>query len=278
MGENIPSLKKVAEAKNSPEELYIPKGVRFKKKTFLRASGYVFLIMLVLGMVLIGYGASLDPTVKYVVADRWDKSWELKPGYYNHHTWKLESPHDAFLEINATVSGGNGDLDVYIDTPSGRVNYGRLTNPVHVTVNLSRYGVGEYTIYLDNSFSVVTSKYITLHEAVYRKVQDTTDKDAYQALGGILMFVGFFGVLYTLSKRVILEVDGDEIVMEFKSGLLKNYVELTVNGFKLDQKIKGPVKFRVGQNEDKVLEIEPIVFLNLAWKITLDGQFIGGVP
>ena len=278
MSEDIPSLKRIVEAKKDSEELHIPRGVKFKKRWFLRTSGYVFLVMLILGVFFVGYGASLSPKVKYIVAERWDKSWELKPGYYNRHTWNIKSPDSVLLEINATVSGGNGDLDVYIDTPSGRLNYGRLRSPIHVVVNLSKYGTGEYTIYLDNSFSVMTSKYITLHEAIYKRVLDTADKDAYQVLGWILIFIGAVGIAYALSRRAILEVGGDEIIIELKSGFLRNYIELTVNGFKLDQKIKRAVKFRVGQEEDKVLEIEPANFLSLSWKIKLDGREVGRLP
>ncbi len=277
MSDDVPSYKDLIHKKKPPKLLTLPKGVRFEKKWFLKGFGYVFLIMCLVGVASYVYGYSFSPKVKYVVVDGWSKAWEISPGDEWHQNWNMNNP-DSLWEINMSVSGGNNDIGVYIDTPSGRVDYGKLTSPIHILVNVSRYGAGKYTIYWDNSFSVITSKHVSVREALYAKTLDTTDNDFYESIGGILGFVGFIGCLVALSKRAIIKVGGDIIQVDLKSEWLKYYTELRVNGFKLDQKIKEPIKFKVGENEDHMFELEPMGWLRSVWSIKIDGQEVGRLP
>ncbi|MBC7108980.1 MAG: hypothetical protein H5T41_09415 [Methanomassiliicoccales archaeon] len=277
VSEDVPSYKDLVQGKKSPKILTLPKGIKFEKKWFLRSFGYVFLVMFLIGIASYVYGYTLSPKVKYVVVDKWSDSWEIKPGDKWHQDWTVENP-DLLWEINVTVRGGNNDLKIYIDTPSGRVDYGKLTSPIHIIVNVSRYGTGKYTIYWDNTFSLIASKYVSVKEALYVKTLDTTDKGFYEFIGFPLGFVGLVGFLAALGRRAIVEVGGDVIQIDYKSGWLRYYTELKVNGFKLDQKITEPIKFRVGENEDHVFELEPKGWLRETWVIRIDGQEVGRLP
>ncbi|WP_144433212.1 hypothetical protein [Thermococcus sp. 2319x1] len=84
-----------------------------------------------------------------------------------------------------------------------RVDYGRLTSPIHIIVNVSKYGVGKYTIYWDNTFSLITSKYVGVREAVYSKTLDTTEKDFYEFVGFVLGLIGFVGLLGPSEKGLL---------------------------------------------------------------------------
>lgn len=277
MGEDIPSYKEVIKKKRPPRLFGdLPEGVSIEKKFVFKGYGYFFLVIFLVSLFVFGYASSLKPGVKYVVDGVHDKSWELKPGYYNRHTWRVD-PEDVLLVINATVTGGNNDLDVYIDTPSGRINYGRLTSPIRIKLNLTRYGPGDYTIYLDNSFSLVTSKYITLHERLYKAVPDTSEKEGYYLLAFILAFVGGIGVIGALRRKVIVKVDDDIVELMLGAGF-RHPLYLTVNGFKLDQKVTGPLKFRIGKDESRVFAVEPIDWFRNRWAIFVDDKQIGTVP
>ncbi len=277
MSEDVPSYKDLIQGKKSPKILTFPKGIKFEKKWFFRSFGYVFLIILLIGIAFYVYGYTLSPKVKYVVVDGWSKSWEINPGEKWHQNWNMRDP-DLLWEINMSVNGGNNDLRIYIDTPSGRVDYGKLTSPIHIIVNISRYGTGKYTIYWDNTFSLITSKYVSVKEALYAKTLDTTDKDFYEFIGFSLGFVGLMGFLGALGRRAIVEVGSDVIQIDYKSGRLRYYTELKVNGFKLDRKITEPIKFRVGENEDHVFELEPKGWSRKIWIIKINGQEIGRLP
>lgn len=272
--EDIPSYKDLVEKKKPPR--IVPEGVKFKKKWVIRGFGYVFLALILLGIVFYAYGSASAPKVKYVVVDTWSDSWTIQPGHTWHQEWSLSQ--GALLEINITVKGGNNDLKVFIDTPSGRVDYGKLVSPIHILVNASRYGAGKYMLYWDNSFSVVTAKQISVREAAYKGVLDTSDKALYEGLGIILVVIGSISFLAALAKRAIIEVDNDVIQVDLKSGWLRYYVELKVNGFKLDQKVTGALKFRVGKDNSHVLELEPQGWLNYNWVIKIDGQIVGRLP
>ena len=98
------------------------------------------------------------------------------------------------------------------------------------------------------------------------------------ALGIILVFIGIGGVVIGIGRRAIIHINGDEIIVEYKSGWIEHYTELKINEFKLDEKITRSVKFKVGENEDRVFELRPKGWLKSQWIIKIDGQKVGKLP
>jgi len=81
-----------------------------------------------------------------------------------------------------------------------------------------------------------------------------------------------------IGHRATIHINGDEIIVEYKIGWNGPYAELKVNGLKLDEKITRPVKFKVGENEDRIFELELKENLKPKWIIKVDDQKIGTLP
>jgi len=275
--EDIPSYKDLAQGeslKRIPKSMY-PEGVYFEKKTVLLKRSYVGIALIVIGFVVMLVGAIMSPKIYYAPSNHWSDSWTIKPGEEWYHTWTIKTA-EGFLEINATVSGGNNDLRIYVDTPKGRVDFGKLQSPIHVIVNFSKYGPGEYTIHYDNRFSLITSKVVNVAETAYRRKEDTSDKDVLESLGLFLVVLGFFLSLSGFKKRGFLYIDDDVVEATYEN----SRIELKVNDFKLDQKVDHSIKFKAGRDESRIIEIEKVGswWKGYQWIFKVDGQEVGRLP
>lgn len=275
--EDIPSYKDLVQAKSIrgiPKSLY-PEGVYFKKKYVLLKKSYVGIALIAIGFVIMLIGSFMSPKIYYAPSNHWSDSWTIKPGQKWYHTWTINSG-DGFLEINMTVAGGNNDIRVYVDTPKGRVDFGKLQSPIHVLVNFSKYGPGEYTIYYDNSFSLITSKVVNVVETGYNKKEDTSNKDALEALGFFLVLPGLVLLASGFKKRGFLYIDDDVVEVTYES----SRIELKVNEFKLDQKVDHSIKFKAGRDESRIIEIEKVGswWKGYQWIFKVDDQEVGRLP
>lgn len=277
MSDDVPSIKELGRVNSRKIPKIYPEGVRFSKRWKLFKIGWVGVVLIILGLIFVGYGLTLSPKYYWAPVDHWSKSWTIQPGEEWYHSWTLPNPGGKMLEVNVSVSGGNNDIRIYIDTPSGRLDYGKLRSPIHIKLNTSKYGAGKYVIHYDNSFSVITAKTVWVRETVYELKEDTSDSDAMEGIG-ILFFVipGVILFLLGIRKIALLVVDDDTIETKLTYG---GKLELKVNGYKLDQKLDHDVKFKAGKDESRIVELKREKFRNtFFWRFIVDGREVGRLP
>lgn len=75
------------------------------------------------------------------------------------------SPND-YVYVSGDISGGNNDIEFYITDPDG--NYVRQRSRVYgsFSYGFTAYREGSYTLWFDNSFSIITSKTVNLELSV----------------------------------------------------------------------------------------------------------------
>ncbi|WP_297523509.1 hypothetical protein, partial [Thermococcus sp.] len=258
MSEDIPSINEVVKSGSVDRvpKIY-PEGVRFSKKWRLFKTAWAGVVLIVISFFVIGYAAAMSPKYYWKPVDHWSKSWTIGPGEVWHNSWTVREPvENELFEINISVVGGSNDLRVYVDTPKGRVDYGKLISPIHLRLNLSRYGPGVYKIYYDNSFSVITSKRVSVVQTVYVLKEDTSDKDGVYFIAIFFLIIPGLILVAAGTRKVATLVVEDDIV-EAKL-VAWNKLELKVNGYKLDERLDHEVKFKAGQNENRVVNIKPV--------------------
>ena len=129
MSEDIPSIKEMVTSKSAGRvpKIY-PEGVRFFKKWRLFKTAWVGVALVIIAFFVVGYAAAMSPKYYWEPVDHWSKSWTIGPGEVWHNSWTFREPvENELFEINISVVGGNNDLHVYVDTPKGRMDYGKLT-------------------------------------------------------------------------------------------------------------------------------------------------------
>jgi len=190
--------------------------------------------------------------------------------------WRLSK--DSILEINATVNGGNGDIMVYVvgrKTGQRVQDYGKLMSPISIRFKVPENG--EYDVYFDNTFSTLMPKKVVAVAAIYTKETSLWAVEL-GLLGIVILILTLIGVIIGVPFLKIY-IDGD--VFEFTpKGEFIPYLEIKVNGIPLNEKVRDSIKFRVGQNEDRVLEIERkfSIIWTARWIIKVDDQEIGRLP
>nr|ADF80243.1 t26-19p [Thermococcus sp. 26/2] len=277
MSEDVPSIKELGKSNLKKVPQLYPEGVRFSKKWKLFKTGWAGVVLIIIGLIFVGYGMSLPPKHYWAPVDNWSKSWTIQPGEEWYQSWTFRNPAGTMFEINVSVSGGNNDIRVYVDTPSGRLDYGKLKSPIHIKLNVSEYGAGKYVVHFDNSFSIVTAKTVWVRETVYKLREDTSDSDAMEVIG-MLFFVipGLILILMGIRKVATLVVDDDTIEAKLVYG---GKLELKVNGYKLDQKLDHDVKFKAGRDESRIVELKREKFRNtFFWRFLVDGREVGRLP
>jgi len=280
MSDGVPSINEMATSKSDGRvpKIY-PEGVRFFKKWKLFKTAWVGVALIIVSFFMIGYAAAMSPNYYWEPVDHWSKSWTIGPGEVWHNSWTFKAPvNGELLEINISVVGGNNDLRVYVDTPKGQVDYGKLISPIHLRLNPSRYGPGVYKVYYDNSFSVITSKRVSVVQTWYVLEEDTSDKDdLYFIAIFFLMVPGLLLVAAGTRKVATLVVEDDMIEAKLVAW---GKLELKVNGYRLDERLDHEVKFKAGQNENRIVEIKPtrINWNAREWAFFVDGREVGRLP
>ena len=265
MSEDIPSLKelgkKPASLKPAPDVIAGYKRVRYKRLWGVLAFS---LILLLLGALLLA-----DPPAS---EKEYPLRETLKPGWYTYWSFILEEGEK--LRIEGYVHGGNDDIWIYVKGESGEKvkDFGKVRSPVHVVFTAPANG--NYTLFFDNSISVVTSKDLDLK--VIKVYHD-------YAPGGILFFL--LGLPLTIiaiaglavgQKRLVVRV-GDE-TYEFWVG--RDGLRVALNGMELDRPLKFGDMFKIGPNDEHVLEIgkEEGRFYSWKWMVWIDGHKVGRLP
>jgi len=181
------------------------------------------------------------------------------------------------LIITGYVRGGNDDIWIYVKEGHTMVkNFGRVKSPIDLTFTAPEDGV--YTLYIDNRISVVTSKYVDLE--VIHKYYD-------YSWGAILVFFGgFLALIFAISlikgAKVIVVKIGEEVYEFMISRVNRNKlgVKVKLNGYELPQKLKPGDKFKIGPNDEHLLEVD---LWHGKWftsgiSIKVDGYEVGRLP
>ncbi|HHI00063.1 MAG TPA: hypothetical protein ENL40_01075 [Thermococcus litoralis] len=280
MSEDVPSIRDLTRPKTprGVPRVY-PEGVRFSKRWVLFKTAWVGVALIIIAFFLMGFASSLSPEYYWDPSNQWSDSWVIKPSQEWYHSWTFKEPVEGkLLEINVSVSGGNNDLRIYIDTPKGRMDYGKLTSPIHIKVNVTKYGAGKYTIHYDNSFSVITSKSVSVIETAYVLKEDTTDKEVLYFTAIVLLLIPGL-ILIGAGTRKVATLVVDDDVIEAKL-VARGKLELRVNNYKLDQRLDHAVKFKAGTEENRIVEIKPVKhgWNTLGWEFYVDDQEVGRLP
>jgi len=267
MSEDVPSLKDFSK----PHPLK-PQGVIFGEKHVrsrsLQVGFVVSLFILFIGGLLLIH----PPYSSHAIL----LQGTLKPQYYYHPSFNMSEGEK--LIIQGYVKGGNNDIWIYIkEGPKTVKNFGRIRSPVDLIFVAPEDGV--YTVYVDNSISVVTSKYVDLK--IIHKYRD-------YSWGFLVLFWGSafvlaFGLALVKGMKVIVVKIGDE-VYEFrisKKGDGKLGVKVIVNGYELPQKLRPGDKFKIGPSDEHLLEID-LWHGNRGYSkgisIKVDGYVVGRLP
>lgn len=142
----------------------------------------------------------------------YSRSFDIKPFYVVRLTFSL--PAEARVEGTLRILGGNEDVDLYLTDSSG----GRLYDPgrVHGTYRFT-FPVPKndhYNIYIDNRFSWITFKSVSINFDLYtpRVVSRTVDETEYRDMrfllptSGVLILVGM-GLIASRRIRGVPELE-----------------------------------------------------------------------
>ncbi|ACS33168.1 emp24/gp25L/p24 family protein [Thermococcus gammatolerans] len=262
MSEDVPSLKRIAEPRSLKPAPGVVVGYRRVRTKGTWAVFIISLIMVAIGLALIVH-PPMSSKVAYTIDD------ELKPQYYFHPWFVLKKGEK--LEVRGTVRGGNNDIWIYVKEGGRTVEDFKLVkSPVDVIFTAPEDG--NYTLYIDNSMSLVSSK--ILHLELIRHYYDYVP-------GGLFLFFGFIALLVSLiglmigQKRLMIRV-GDETYEFWPTNWGK--VNVAVNGVTLDSKVKPGDKFRIGPNDEHILEIKMVGRFFKKTGFFVDGREVGRLP
>ena len=266
MGEDIPSLKKIAESRS----LKPLKGIIVQKR-YKRMWGSALLVILV-GLVILG-GADYFWN-DYSLYKTWHEDFVVLPKQIAPVHWHLSG--DSLLEINATVSGGNGDIRVYVvEDKTGKIvkDFGRLMSPL--SVRFAPPNGGNYTVYFDNTFSTIMPKHVKATYAIYTANGIVTS--LILGVTGLSLLV--LGLIALVRGTPILVIKSGDDVYEFSIGRWYS-LRISVNGIKLKDPVKKDAAFKIGPNDEHTLELKnkSSWFRGDRWIFIVDGQEVGRLP
>jgi len=262
--EDIPSYKDLVQRpleKRVPRGV-LPKGVKVKTGWGIRA-GFLVLGVFLFFVALIADIASDSLYVEFPV------NAELKPQQY-YAPYVQNSRVGNIIKINVTVLGGNNDIHYYWKDPSGQTHdIGVKVGRIYDVVKADQ--VGTYYFYFANDMSLITSKKI-----IGKVTLRNPSLEAILFLTGVTLgIIGVSLMVASLYRKVFISVDGDEIEVHIKPGLVGHYAEIKVNGFKLDEKVgKEGIVFKVGENESRKFELYGEGFLVEQWYFLVDDQLV----
>ena len=259
MGEDIPSLKRIAE----PRSLK-PAGVAAGYRR-VRTKGMWFLFGVSLVILILGAVFLANPLMS---ESKTHVTEVLQPQEYTY--WKsISLDKGEQIIVTGTVRGGNNDIWIYVKENGQKVrDFGKVKSPVHVVFTAPEKG--DYSLYISNEMSLVTSKSVDL---------DVIFKTYDYGLGVILLIGGLLAVLsgiVTLAlgqKRFVITI-GSETYELWPAGRWK--LSVSVNDVILDAKLKPGDKFRIGPNDEYVLEIKKLSWRKIGFFI--DGREVGRLP
>jgi len=247
----------------------LPSNVSVEKKAIRRWRINIALIIIGILMILYGY----QNIHYYEHYKSWKEEFTVLPKDAQPWYWRLSE--GSILEINATIQGGNGDVIIYVVDESGRriEDFGKLVSPV--SIRFLAPASGNYTVYFDNTFSTLVPKKIHAVASVYTK--------EFRFWSFELVIVGISLVVLGISNSVLgntrglaLRIGNDTYEFEPWWGSLK----IKVNGIEAKERIGKRAVFRVGPNDEYVLEIRRkfSAIWWVKWRFILDGNEIGEVP
>jgi len=180
----------------------------------------------ILGLLLIAAGAffTLNPSTvrktivvphEYTIADT---KLSIDPGHYYY--WDFTVPPgsvDPRLHVIVTVySGGNKDVDVIVLTSGGEKVYSeRIAGFAERDILLP--GPGDYQLRLSNAFSLVTTKYASIHATLYYKESITKTEQQVSGLADGLIGLGL--ALLVLGGIIASIRAAKQSAKAFKEGL-----------------------------------------------------------
>ncbi len=170
--------------------------------------------------------------------------------------------------ISGTVKGGNDDIWIYVKEYGRKVqDFGKVKSPIHVVFTAPEEA--NYTIYVSNEMSVVTSKSLDL--TVIHKYHDYNLAGFFLVVGFVWLILGIIDLTKGV-KHFIITVKDESYDFWFTW----RGIAVAVNGVKLDSRLKIGDKFRIGPNDERVLEVKKLSWRKVGFFI--DGQEVGRLP
>ena len=260
MSEDIPSLKRIVE----PRSLKPAPDVVVGYKKVRPMSKWVFLVIS-MTMVIVGFALLTNPPMS---SSSTHITRTLEPGEYIY--WNVHLEKGEQFIISGTVRGGNNDVWIYVKEYGQKVkDFGKVKSPVHVVFTAPEEA--NYTIYVSNEMSVVTSKSL-----------DLTVIHMYHDYGwaGFFLITGISWLIISILelakgvKHLVIRV-GNEV---YDFWLTWRGLVVAVNGVKLDSRLKPGDKFRIGPNDEHVLEIRKVGRIFKKFSFFIDGREVGRLP
>ncbi len=173
------------------------------------------------------------------------------------------------LVVSGTVSGGNNDILIFVKEGRYKVrDLGWVDNPVHVVFTAPEDG--NYTLYISNAMSIVTSKDLDLR--VIYKYHNYFPGVILLVVGAVLAIINVIALVVG-RKDMMIKVGSEtyELWRTFRG------VKVKVNGVELDTKIKAGEKFKIGSSSEHILEVRYVRgrLGAVHYGIFLDGSEVG---
>lgn len=266
MSEDTVSLKEIAETR----ALKPPRGIIVQKR-YKRRWGSALLVILV-GLVMLG--GAVYFWNDYSLYKTWHEDFVVLPKQITPVHWHLSD--DSLLEINATVSGGNDDIRVYVvEDKTGKIvkDFGRLMSPL--SVRFTPPNGGNYTVYFDNTFSTIMPKHVKATYAIYT----ANEIVATFILGVAGSVVLVLGLMALIRGSPILIIKAGDDAYEFSLG--RGYsLRISVNGIELKDPVRKDAAFKIGPNNEYTLELKnrSSWFRGARWIFIVDGHEVGRLP
>nr|WP_216082441.1 emp24/gp25L/p24 family protein [Pyrococcus abyssi] len=263
MDNDIKSLKKLVVKSGLPPNVSVEK--RPIRRWGINAA------LLIIGVLMILYGYQNLYTYEYYKA--WREEFTILPKDAQPWYWHFEK--EGILEINATVRGGDGDIIIYIVDENGRrvKDFGKLVSPIRI--RFLAPSPGNYTVYFDNTFSTLVPKKIYATASLYVKELQFWALE-WILVGVVLIIICFLNVVLGNTKVLVLRIGEDTYEFEPWWGSLK----IRVNGMEVKERVVKKATFRIGPNDEHILDIKRKFSITWTWKweFMLDGKKIGEVP
>ncbi|NJE75966.1 emp24/gp25L/p24 family protein [Thermococcus sp. ES12] len=262
---------KSLKALTEPKSLKPPSGIRVRKR---RERTWGWLIgLLVIGLIVSVAGLAIIEDHKFYKS--WHEEFTVLPKEAKPWGWRLSK--GTILEINATVSGGNRDIRIYVvDDRTGQTvkDFGRLVSPISIRFEAPEKG--NYTVYFDNTFSTLMPKGLKVTSTLY--VTDINFWGFIMMISGVVMVV--LAVIFIIIGNVpVLTLEDGEAVYEFK--VWRNgKIKIWVNGVEVPEQVGKHAVFKIGPNDEHTLEIERKFSWTWTWQwiFRVDGREVGRLP